>query len=290
MTDGIIELVRELRPADAGKLDTMFPQAQRQALLDMILEAPRRPTIARRRRMRARSWKLAASVGGVAAAATVVAIMLFAGSAAVGPTRAIALGTTPNGDITVTVTDPFVAQKELDQEIAAAGLNVEITLVPVSPSLVGTVVEISDPDNGPQIEALGRGPCVTGGGGCSIGIEIPRNFKGSGDATLGRPARPGEDYESTTSAFAPGEALHCSPIFNEQVSQALPWLADQHVTVWWGNTFPASGDDTHTPPAGSDYIVDAQPVAQGQVWLQTSAQPLTAAQAQHQEALWDKGC
>ena len=68
--------------------------------------------------------------------------------------------------------------------------------MPVSPSLVGTVVYISDNGGASAIQPLQGGPCVTGGGGCSIGVKIPATFTGQGYITLGRPAKPGETYES----------------------------------------------------------------------------------------------
>jgi hypothetical protein len=199
-----------------------------------------------------------------------------------------------SGYIIATVADPFAAQSSLNAAFKAAGLNIVVTLVPASPSIVGTVTSMSEPSDGPQIQTLVGGSCVTGGGGvggCPIGLKIPRDFTGAATITLGRPAASGEDYVSTTSAFAPGESLHCSGLLNEQVTTALPQIKADNITAYWGNDpFPANGNDTQTPPSGDEYITDANPVAAGVVWFRTQPQPLTAAEVQQYAQQYNQGC
>ena len=133
---------------------------------------------------------------------------------------------------------------------------------------------------------------MTGSGGaCAIGVKIPRDFIGQGSITLGRPAQPGEAYEATTSAFAPGESLHCSGLENQQVAQALPTIQADKITAYWdvagsndpppvlGATTGPQVPDT-TPPPGNYYITNANPVAAGVVWFITSPTPLPAADIQ----------
>jgi hypothetical protein len=52
-----------------------------------------------------------------------------------------------------------------------------------------------------------RGRCYTGGGGsaCPVGVQIPVGYRGQAEVVFGRAARPGEQYESTAPATAPGE-------------------------------------------------------------------------------------
>ena len=201
------------------------------------------------------------------------------------------------GYIIATVTDPFAAQSSLDAAFKAAGLNITVTLEPASPSLVGTVLSQSGPSSGPQIEALdGGGTCVPGSGGsgnganCPIGVKIPRDFTGQGSIELGRPAQPGEAYVATTSAFGPGEALHCTGLLNDEVSQALPTIQSMGITAYWGSNPSPLTQDTQTPPSGTDYIVGANAVAAGSVWFQTSATPLSAAEMQSAQQSYDQGC
>lgn len=196
---------------------------------------------------------------------------------------------------------------------------------------MGTVVEISEPSRGPQIETLTGGSCVTGGGGpgnCPIGLKIPRKFTGSGAITLGRPAKPGEAYESTNSAFAPGESLHCSGLIGETVAAATPTLTARDITVRWQpqtsvaapqpatapvatstatattstttmdtsttsttSTSSAAGAQGETsPPQRSYHIVDGDPIKPGVVILQTQADPLTPAQLAQDAHMYGAGC
>ena len=198
------------------------------------------------------------------------------------------------GYIIATVTDPFAAQSTLNAAFKAAGLDIVVTLVPASPSAVGTVVGTGESANGPQIQALAGGTCVTGGGGpgeCPIGVKIPRDFTGQGSITLGRPAQPGEAYASVNSAFAPGESLHCSGLLGEQVSVALPKLKTDNITARWRfvpYNVAATPADT-TPPAGNYYITGGEPVSAGVVWFQTSAQPLSAGDTQAADQ-YNAGC
>ena len=126
---------------------------------------------------------------------------------------------------------PFAAKKQLDAAFAAHGLHIRVSLIPVSPSLVGTVVYLSDNGGSGAIQTLGRGPCITGGGACPIRVAISSHFTGNGYITLGRPAKTGESYASTASAFAPGEALHCSGLIGAKVSAARPTLHAHGLTV-----------------------------------------------------------
>ena len=206
--------------------------------------------------------------------------------------------------IVATVTNPFAAQSSLNAAFQAAHLNITVILEPASPSMVGTVLgtSTSTSSTGPLIEAVGgAGPCVTGGGSsCPIEIEIPRDFTGQGTIMLGRPAKPGEAYVATTSSFAPGEALHCSGILNEQVAQALPTIQADKITAYWGvpgNDPPpllgaTSGrqvPDTTAPP-GNYYIVSADPIAAGIVWFRATRAPLSATDMQQAQRSYDQGC
>ncbi len=238
-----------------------------------------------------------------------------------------------SGDIVATVVDPLAAQSSLDAAFRAAGLDISVSLVPASPSAVGTVVEISEPSSGPQIETLTGGTCVTGGGGpgnCPVGLKVPRGFTGSGSIVLGRPAKAGEAYESTNSAFAPGESLHCSGLIGATVAAALPKLAARGISVQWqpqagtatpqpastpvatstvtdtttasatttststitsASTSSASGVQSEgTTPPASSHIVDGNPIKLGVVMLLTQAGALSPTQLAQEAHMYDGGC
>ncbi len=269
-----------LRHPDAVRVDEVFAASRQEAILAAVLAGPRTGTRSPRLRLRV---AVPASLGLAAAALAAVLIFVLRSAPAVqaaGVSFHYPKAGPDSGYIIARVTDPFAAQASLDAAFRQAGLDIQVTLVAASPSAVGTVVEISEPSNGPEIDALTGGTCVTGGGGpgeCPIGVKIPRDFTGSGYITLGRPAKPGEDYESSNSAFAPGESLHCSGLVGKTYAQAQPVLASLGITV-------------ERPPAASDYIVDAVPIREGVVLLDTQSSPPSASDLASQSLLYDAGC
>jgi hypothetical protein len=306
VSHNIVELVRELRPADAARIDELFPQWRRTELFQRIVSS-RRPIAAARApgrlapsrppRLRAWTWAsvirrarrpalistLAAAAVGVAAAALLITSSAVRTQSAAG---AVAFRAGGDGDIVATVTEPFAAESKLQAAFAKHGLHITVNLVPVSPSLVGTVVYTSDNGGASAIQPLQGGHCITGGGGCPIGLKIPATFTGNGYITLGRPARPGETYESQSSAFAPGETLHCTELLGARVATALPVLrADKLTAAWREDTTTTASDGTSTssskigasPPA-QNYIWEAVMTAPGKViiWTQPTRSPANA--------------
>jgi hypothetical protein len=312
MSQNVVELVKGLRPADAGRVDELFPQERRRELFQQIVSserpitmAPARPLLAPSRRTRswpstirrARRPALIWTLGAAAVAAVVAALLIT--SSAVRPQSAagaVAFRTAANGDIVATVTDPFAAESRLKAAFAEHGLDITVNLVPVSPSLVGTVVYTSDNGGASAIQPLQGGRCVTGGGTCSIGVKIPATFTGKGYITLGRPAKPGEIYESQASAFAPGEALHCSRLLGARVATALPVLQAEKLTSVWREApteFAPDGKSrsvarTDTTPPTNNYIWDALMTAPGRVMIWTEPTPWPA-DAVHGAAV-NQGC
>ncbi|MGD0272788.1 MAG: hypothetical protein ABSB96_03560 [Gaiellaceae bacterium] len=298
MSHNLVELVRDLRPEDAGRVDELFPPAQRIELFKEIVSSDRSITAeSGRRRLtpsrRTRWWPstvrrpvLISSLGAVAAVAVAAGLIASSAMRPQPAAAGVVFRTGADGYIVATVTDPFAAESQLKAAFAEHGLNITVNLLPVSPSLVGTVVFISDNGGASAIQPLQGGPCVTGGGGCTIGLKIPATFTGQGDITLGRPAKPGETYESTASAFAPGEVLHCSGLRGARVATALPILRADKLTVQWREK--ATGAIVTTAPT-SNYISDANPAAPGTVMIWTQPTPPPGYPATYTRAL-DQGC
>jgi hypothetical protein len=304
MSHNLVELVRGLRPEDAGRVDELFPPAQRIELFKEIVNSDRSITAEPGRRRltpsrhtrwwpsmirRVRRPVLISSLGAIAAVAVVAWLIASSAVRPQAAAAAVAFRTGADGDIVATVTDPFAAQSRLKAAFAEHGLDITVNLLPVSPSLVGTVVFISDNGGASAIQPLQGGPCVTGGGGCTIGLKIPATFTGQGDITLGRPAKPGETYESTASAFGPGEVLHCSGLLGARVTAALPILQADKLTVQWREK--ATGAIDATAPT-SNYIRGADPIAPDTVMIWTQPTPLqgrTSLPAAFKSAL-DQGC
>jgi hypothetical protein len=196
------------------------------------------------------------------------------GPVTVGPPKAQAAVmsiTRHGGYLDVIVTNPLADARKYREEFARLGLNIMLTLVPASPSLVGTLVYFEAPASIKPITAVGK--CWTGGSGstCPVGVRVPLDFKGSAVITFGRAARPGELYETTAPANAKGEAMYGLNYVGKTAAAVIAMLAARHVTVgdYWFQNASCEGVNRRSMP-GSWYVTGADPWAPGQVSLQVS--------------------
>jgi hypothetical protein len=236
-------------------------------------------------RARRRPWRiavpLAVGVGAAIALATVIGTGgTNVGPVNLGPANAQALTFKTEGQvIVVIVRNPLADLRRYRAELAAHHLNITLSLVPASPSLVGTLVEGSGPSEITPITA--RGKCWTGGGGnvCPVGIKIPINFQGSAGFTFGRATRPGEQYETSAPATAPGEAMHGLRFRGRTVAAVLAMLRARQVTVPQYRWLKPTGRTVHGYALRPDqvprhwYVHDASPWAPGQVLLVVGPHP-----------------
>ncbi len=259
-------------------------------LADVLLAAALSPTAGpaphhsvRRRSARNRTRRRV--LIGVPAAAALAAACLIAtslgapgqhlGPVAVGPPKAQAAAlsfTREGGYIRVIVRNPVADPRRYRAEFAKYHLDISLTLVPVSPSIVGTVVEESQSAGSSGLTAITAvGKCYTGGGGnvCPVGVNVPIDFRGSATLVFGRAARPGEQYESAGQATAPGEAMHGIHFVGKTVTAVLAMLARRGITVPQWRVQRAGQCYTevrHTVP-GNWLVYQAVPWAPGQVLL-----------------------
>ena len=239
------------------------------------------PTRSGRRRL-ALIWTPVAA--GLAAAAVIVAVAggaapakarhpgRAAGSIAQGGTArltAVLSFTTSGRYITVKVVNPLADASRYRDEFAAHHLKVTLTLVPASPSIVGTLVSFSESSGGDITPITAPGKCYTGGGGsaCPVGVRIPAGFRGQAELVFGRAAKPGEQYASTASATAPGEVMHGMTVDGLTVTRVLAMLRQRDVTVpVYHYNDHGTGRLLRRVP-GTWYVYDADPWVPGQVML-----------------------
>lgn len=268
------DLIRRLSTITDEEAVGMVSAQTRSDLADHIMSTPIEHAPVRRRRLLIIGAPLAVAAAGAAAVAVIATSAGSPGSlrqpVPSGPLKAqpAALIFSTQGEyLIVKVKDPLADPARYKKEFAAHGMNIRLTLVPASPTVAGTVVEA---DGGPGIKTIdAKGKCFSGGGGCPVGVKIPIDFHGSANITFGRAARPGEQYNSTNSAFAPGEALHCVDIRGRTVDEALAMLRQHKVAVpifHYEKGHMAYNVGRDKIP-GNWYVWDADPWSPGQVML-----------------------
>ncbi len=182
----------------------------------------------------------AAAVAAITAGAVAVATLGpgdRGGAGRTGPAAAGArlLSFTRHGRfIDVIVRNPAADPQRYRAEFRAHHLDITLSLVPVSPSLVGTVVFVGASQQGGAITPItARGRCTeaSGTGSCPVGLRVPAGYRGSAQLVFGRAARPGEQYESTAPATARGEVMHGMHFRGRTVAVVLAMLRRRHVTV-----------------------------------------------------------
>jgi hypothetical protein len=284
MTDGrdpVDTLMSRLAVVRDEDLATLSDSDAARALFEEVLAA-QEPTDISSRPRRSRPH-LPAAITGAAAVLVLVAIvgaMLIRSEPAAAGVRF----TREAGYIVATVTDPAAASEQLRAAFSEHDLNIDLQLVPVSPSLVGTVVALGD-EGTDVIQTLQHGTCVTGGGGCPIGLRIPTDFAGHAEITLGREAEPDEQFMSAADGFGPGEALHCSDLIGATVAEALPELEARGVAAMWRLK---DGSDVDPAEVRAYFVTEVIPWAPGEVLMWVAPERVTPSRG-YLEAI-NRGC
>ena len=111
-----------------------------------------------------------------------------------------------NGELTVRLTDLESRPEVIRSALAAAGLRVTISAVPVGPSNVGRFVSTFATATPPELRT------VDASGSSFAGFVLPVGWPGELDLMVGRPAATGESYVKPSDAFAAHEPLACSKV------------------------------------------------------------------------------
>lgn len=210
-------------------------------------------------------------------AAAAAAVLILIGVGAVGglrpePAHAAVTFAQEGGTIIATVQDPVAAAAELHDAFSQRGLDIHLRLVPASPSKVGTVIAVED--SAPGIAPLAEGPCL--GDRCPVGLRIPADFAGRAEITLGRPARPGEPYVATASAYAPGEPLACTQLYGSTVAEARAIARRENVEITWKMIQDDHAVEVPPNDVSDDWYVGgatASNPARVRMWVSTSPLP-----------------
>lgn len=182
--------------------------------------------------------------------------------------------TRENGTIKVIITNPYADAAWYNADLARHHIPLTLSVIPASPSLVGSII---GGNYAPGVKELtGQGRCFYPGNGgasspCVIGFTVPTNLKDEGSVWIGGPAKPGQQYETTGSIFAPGEALAglLAQVAGQPLSKVRPILARHHLSVALSRD--ANNHDVNPDSVPGDYYVtDILPWAPGQVMIWTS--------------------
>jgi len=192
-----------------------------------------------------------------------------------------------NGTITVIIKNLYADTSWYNADLARHHLDITLHLDPTPPSLVGYVgmtgFDATASGHSNEIKPINApGSCDAFGSDCQIGFTVPVDFQGKVDMWIGRPARPGEQYQEAGSAFNRGEPLYglTGQIFDHPLSEVLPLLAQHHVTVaQCREEGPGQQGNGVCDPAtmpGTWYVRDVTPWAPSQVLLTIQSEPYPA--------------
>ena len=233
--------------------------SEQQAETSQTDRQPERRQPARRSHRRARlAWASALAAVVVVGAALGIASALHHASApaAVSFSRS-------GGYIVARIADPDATAGQLRAAFLAKGLHIDLQLVPVSPSRVGSVVFMSvrSQGNGSGHHAITQLYSSTRPA-TLVGLRIPVGFAGQADIILGRAALPGETYQAYGDAFARGEALYKSGLRGMRVAEAIKVVGQLGLTAAWRDVHSSSvAAPTPGPLASSSASDFVQPAA-----------------------------
>ncbi|GLZ04696.1 hypothetical protein Acsp03_21620 [Actinomadura sp. NBRC 104412] len=287
MNHEIDPLIARLASVTDRQAAALLPEDAATALADRITATAAPSAAPRRRRSPILRIGLPLASAGVACAAVTAVVATRddrpGGTPDLTPTSPrVALAaaltfTRKDGYIDVRVRDPLADPKRYREEFAAHGLNVTLSMVPASPSIVGTVVMMDTSEHTTERDVTpitAKGECETGGGGdvCPVGVRIRTGYKGTAAIVFGRDARPGEKYSSTAPATAPGEVMHGMSFRKHRVEEVLTALRKRHVTVPEYRTMEGKVLKPGQVPL-TWYVHDAVPWAKNQVLLFVGPNP-----------------
>jgi hypothetical protein len=274
--------------ADAARFASAatFTDLSSQIMATPVPAARGRAVVARKRRRLALLTAVPVALAGLAAFLVTAAVPSDYGPDSAAAIEAMSF-VKENGTITVIIKNLYADTTWYNADLARHHLDITLHLSPTQPSLVGYIGTISvdapTASGYTAIKPISKpGSCDLSGTDCQIGFTVPVGFRGKADIWIGRPARPGEQYEYGGSAFNRGEPLYglADQIFEHPLSEVLPLFARHGVTVArCGENGPGQQGDGSCDPAtmpGNWYVNDVIPWAPNQVQLMIQSEPMPA--------------
>jgi hypothetical protein len=219
----------------------------------------------------------AVPIAAALAAAAVVATVMLPESTPVeiggpAPARAGTLTfTEAGGYLDITIADPAADPQKYKAELAAHGLNIELSLAPAAPDEVGRVINQEESDTpGPRIKMIEKPGDCTANGSCSVGIRVPLAYKGQARVVFGRTPKPGEDIEGDAPVLTPQQQTQNRALVGMRVADARKALASRGQTASY-RVGPESRDAPAGEVPGDWYVYDVAPLPHKVVALWVSA-------------------
>ena len=184
----------------------------------------------RRNELRARRTRSRRVVVGAASAfaAVIFGLVVFVAVGDQSPAGASVVVERVGDRWHVTLTDSEPSIEMIEDELRAAGIEAEVTAVPVGPSRIGQFV-----GGDHHVRLVGNADVS------SSLVEIPVDAP-SVRLRVGRPAAGDEPYEAFSDAFASGEPIECSGVWGTDSVEVVQARIDDVTVV---------GEDGGAPPS-----------------------------------------
>ncbi|GAB3432473.1 hypothetical protein [Flindersiella endophytica] len=263
-----LDPIRRLDPL-GSKPATVSGQTKH-ALAEAIMTSVAEPSVEPSRPRRYVPARRLALAGVVAAAG----VLLVTGPPWSQPGRALAF--TDEGDyFDVRVLDVEADADQYNEEFERYSLDVELKVVPVSPSLVGRDVMMTGPyeARGVTVEHEPAECGTAGRARCVPVLRVPHDLRGEAKIWLGRAAQPGEDYVVAGEVDGRGEALEGLAWPNKTVAQVREMLARRDAVVAEFRVDRGGRSERERSVPGNWYVNGALPWKPGEVLLFVSPHP-----------------
>ncbi|MFB9882638.1 hypothetical protein ACFFMN_32395 [Planobispora siamensis] len=252
------------------------------------------------------AWRLATGavvLAGVVAAAVLGPSLVPGGGAGAKSYASAAIDIVQEGRNWVArIKDPLAEHERYREGFASLGLDVTLELVPASPGLVGQpVAPVFDPGGPMTFESSGEFSagvepegCTPGTPGCLLVFRVPVGLAEKVRTQLGRPARPGEPYQTDSPATHRGEVLEGVTVKDRTVAQVLADVRERDLDVVFRRVrsdpdsttsnfydgkakqaFQLSYEPVSADAVGQDWLVwEARAVSDRTVMLEVTPEPL----------------